>query len=63
AAHGEPSESAELSDLAYRPLEEALELPLFDVTEITLRALADNPDPRPFVLTYRREKPMVRPLP
>ena len=63
AAEGEPSESAELSDLAYRSLEEALKLPLFDVTEITLKALAADPDPRPFLLTYRREKPIVRPLP
>lgn len=63
AAEGEPSESAELSDLAYRPLAEALKLPLFDVTEITLRALAADPQPRPFLLTYRRERPIVRPLP
>jgi 8-oxo-dGTP pyrophosphatase MutT (NUDIX family) len=63
AARGEPSESAELSDLAFRPLEEALRLPLFDVTEITLRALAADPEPAPFLLTYRREKPILRPLP
>ena len=63
AAQGEPSETAELSDLAYRPLDEALRLPLFDVTEITLRALAADPDPAPFLLTYRRERPIVRPLP
>jgi 8-oxo-dGTP pyrophosphatase MutT (NUDIX family) len=62
AAQGEPSETAELSDLAYRPLDEALRLPLFDVTEITLRALAADPDPAPFLLTYRRERPIVRPL-
>lgn len=62
-AQGEPSESAELSDLAYRPLADALKLPLFDVTEITLKALAADPAPAPFLLTYRREKPIVRPLP
>jgi 8-oxo-dGTP pyrophosphatase MutT (NUDIX family) len=63
AAQGQPSETAELSDLAYRPLEEALKLPLFDVTEITLRALAADRDPAPFLLTYRGERPWVRPLP
>ncbi|HYG28464.1 MAG TPA: NUDIX domain-containing protein, partial [Caulobacteraceae bacterium] len=32
-AEGEHAETAELSDLAYRPLDEALRLPLVDVTE------------------------------
>ena len=62
-ARGEPSESAELSDLAYRPLDQALALPLFDVTEIILRALAADDRPRPFRLTYRNDRPIVRPLP
>lgn len=62
-ARGEPSESAELSDLAFRPIEEALRLPLVDVTEITLKALAADPEPAPFLLTYRRLRPLVRPLP
>jgi len=62
-AQGEPSESAELSDLAYRPLEEALKLPLVDVTEIILQALAAEERPKPFRLTYRNLRPIVRPLP
>ena len=60
-AAGEPSESAELSDLAFRPLDEALALPVFDVTEIILRALADGGGA--FRLTYRRGVPIVTPLP
>ena len=62
-AQGEHAESAELSDLAYRPLDEALKLPLFDVTEYVLKALAASPEPRPFLLTYRNERPLIRPLP
>jgi 8-oxo-dGTP pyrophosphatase MutT (NUDIX family) len=62
-ATGEPSESAELSDLAYRPISEALTLPLFDVTEIVLRALAAEERPTPFLLTYRNDRPVVRALP
>src|SRR5690606_20220430 len=61
-ARGEPAESAELSDVAFRPLNEALRLPVFDVTEIVLRALTAEP-PRPFRLTYRRQAPVVTPLP
>lgn len=62
-AVGEPSESAELSDLAFRPLDAALALPLFDVTEITLRALAADLQAAPFLLTYRNDRPLIRPLP
>lgn len=62
-ASGEPAESAELSDLAYRPLDEALRLPLFDVTEFVLKALAASHEPAPFLLTYRNERPLIRPLP
>lgn len=62
-ATGEHAESAELSDLAYRPLDEALRLPLFDVTEITLKALAADPHPAPFRLTYRNDRPIITPLP
>ena len=62
-ASGEPSETAELSDLAYRPLDEALRLPLFDVTELVLKALAASQEPSPFLLTYRNERPLIRALP
>lgn len=60
---GEHAETAELSDLAYRPLEDALQLPLFDVTEIVLRRLAADLKAAPFRLTYRNDRPVVRPLP
>lgn len=62
-AEGEPTETSELSDLAFRPLEEALRLPIFDVTEIMLRALAADLEAAPFRLTYRNERPVIRPLP
>ena len=61
-AEGEHAESAELSDLAYRPLDEALALPLFDVTEFVLQSLAGR-RPSPFLLTYRNERAIIRPLP
>lgn len=62
SAQGEHAETAELSDLAYRPLDEALRLPIVDVTEITLQALADSVDAAPFRLTYLNNRPVVRPL-
>lgn len=62
-AQGEHAESAELSDLAYRPLGEALKLPIVDVTEITLQALAADLNAQPFRLTYRNKRPLVHPLP
>jgi 8-oxo-dGTP pyrophosphatase MutT (NUDIX family) len=59
-AVGEAAESPELADLAWRPLDEALRLPLFDITEAILRSLAAGDSP--FLMTYRRGKPLVKPL-
>ncbi len=59
-ATGEAAESPELSDLAWRPLDEALALPLFDITEAVLRMLRDGGDP--FLMTYRRGRPLVKRL-
>ncbi len=62
-AQGEPWETSELSDLAFRPLAQALALPLFDVTEIMLQTLAADLEAPPFRLTYRNNRPVIRPLP
>jgi 8-oxo-dGTP pyrophosphatase MutT (NUDIX family) len=59
-AVGEAAESPELADLAWRPLDEALKLPLFDITEAILRSLAAGDSP--FLMTYRRGKALVKPL-
>ncbi|MDO9473538.1 MAG: NUDIX hydrolase [Caulobacter sp.] len=59
-AVGEAAESPELADLAWRPLDEALKLPLFDITEAILRSLAVGE--QPFLMTYRRGKALVKPL-
>lgn len=59
-AVGEAAESPELADLSWRPLDEALKLPLFDITEAILRSLAAGESP--FLMTYRRGKALVKPL-
>jgi 8-oxo-dGTP pyrophosphatase MutT (NUDIX family) len=57
------ADSHELTDLAFRSLEESLRLPLMDVTETMLDALARSPDEaEPFLWAYRRQKPYKRPL-
>jgi 8-oxo-dGTP pyrophosphatase MutT (NUDIX family) len=53
------ADSAELSDLGFRPLDEAARLPLMDVTEAVLAALAE-PARRPFLWAYRRGKAYKR---
>ncbi len=59
-AQGEAAATPELADLAWRPLDEALNLPLFDITEAILRSLqAEAP---PFLMTYRRGRALVKPL-
>jgi len=52
----------ELADLAYRPLAEALRLPLFDVTEALLRSLLehDGRAPAPYLFAYRNGRPALR---
>lgn len=56
--------SGELLDLAFRPVEQALRLPLADITEFVLGQIAQlGPDLTPKRLAfwrYRRGKPMIR---
>ncbi|WP_374467725.1 NUDIX hydrolase [Ferrovibrio sp.] len=56
--------SGELLDLAFRPLEAALRLPLADITEFMLRDVVGRLGPdlrpeRPVFWRYRRGKPMI----
>lgn len=55
--------SGELVELGFRPLDEALRLPLADITEFILRDLArDGIGRRPTVklYSYRRNRPVIR---
>lgn len=58
------SGSGELLDLAFRPVDEALRLPLADITEFVLRQIAllgpDLVPERTAFWRYRRGKPMIR---
>jgi len=63
AASGTLGGSGELLDLAFRPLPEALKLPLADITEFWLRqlttvALPDQPERTAF-WHYRKRRPVV----
>lgn len=63
AASGTLGGSGELLDLAFRPLPEALKLPLADITEFWLRQLSthpvtDQPDRTAF-WHYRKRRPVV----
>ncbi|MDP1630379.1 MAG: NUDIX hydrolase [Caulobacter sp.] len=59
-AQGEAADSSELADLAWRPLDEALRLPIYDITEAVLRSLQTSAPP--FLMTYRAGTTRVRPL-
>lgn len=59
-AKGDHADSHELSDLAFRPLEETRRLPLMDVTEAMLDAIAAAERPAPFLFTYRNGRPWRR---
>lgn len=64
-AEGELGGDGELADLAFRPLPEALALPIMDVTEAVLTAVRDHdgaPPPAPFLFCYRYGRPAPRPL-
>ena len=61
-AHGDPAETPELSDLSYRPVEEALKLPIIDVTEAMLLRLRDGEIANPFFFGYRHGRAWIRPL-
>lgn len=57
---GEASDTPELAELSWRSLDDALALPLFDITEAVLRTLQAAGSP--FLMTYRRGKPLVKTL-
>ncbi|ATQ42658.1 NUDIX hydrolase [Caulobacter mirabilis] len=59
-ARGEAADTPELADLAWRSLDDALALPLFDITEAVLATLRDAG--APFLMTYRRGRPLVKTL-
>jgi 8-oxo-dGTP pyrophosphatase MutT (NUDIX family) len=61
-AEGDHADSHELTELAFRPLEETRKLALMDVTEAMLDILARAERPAPFLFTYRRGKPWRRAL-
>lgn len=56
------ADSHELTDLAFRAIDEALALPLMDVTQAMLGALSRSADAQPFLWAYRRGKPYQRVL-
>jgi 8-oxo-dGTP pyrophosphatase MutT (NUDIX family) len=62
ATTGQIADSPELSELAWRPVMEALSLPLFDITEEVLRSLIDTQPPRPFFYSYRQGAGMLKKL-
>lgn len=55
-------DSHELTDLGFRTIEEALRLPLMDVTQTMLETLQRSTDAAPFLWAYRRQKPYQRVL-
>lgn len=57
-AQGEATATPELEELAWRSLDDALALPLFDITEAVLRTLQTGG--APFVMTYRRGRALQR---
>jgi 8-oxo-dGTP pyrophosphatase MutT (NUDIX family) len=59
-AIGDHADSAELTDLAFRRIEETTKLPLMDVTEAVLAALIERGPP--FLYSYQGGKPRRRML-
>ena len=59
-AIGDHADSAELTDLAFRRVDETTKLPLMDVTQAVLAAL--EPPRPPFLYSYRGGKPRWRTL-
>jgi 8-oxo-dGTP pyrophosphatase MutT (NUDIX family) len=55
------ADSHELTDLAFRSIEDSLRLPLMDVTETMLGALSVG-EAQPFLWAYRRQRPYKRAL-
>lgn len=61
-AEGDHADSHELTELAFRPLEETRKLALMDVTEAMLEILATDERPEPFLFTYRYGRPWRKQL-
>lgn len=61
-AEGDHADSHELTELAFRPLEETRKLALMDVTEAMLEILAEDERPIPFLFTYRHGRPWRKQL-
>jgi len=61
-ADADHADSHELTDLDFRTLDEALTLPLMDVTQAMLGALKRSADAPPFLWAYRRGRPYRRVL-
>lgn len=59
---GAHTDSHELTDLGFRSIEEALKLPLMDVTEAMLGVLAQTDRPAPFLWSYRDGRAFSRTL-
>jgi 8-oxo-dGTP pyrophosphatase MutT (NUDIX family) len=59
-AEGDHADSHELTELSFRPLGETRSLPLMDVTEAMLDAIAAAERPTPFLFTYRNGRPWRR---
>jgi 8-oxo-dGTP pyrophosphatase MutT (NUDIX family) len=59
-ADGDHADSHELTELAFRPMDETRRLALMDVTEAMLDAIAAVERPEPFLFTYRNGKPWRR---
>jgi 8-oxo-dGTP pyrophosphatase MutT (NUDIX family) len=61
-ADADHADSHELTDLSFRSIEEALALPLMDVTQTMLGALARSAEAQPFLWAYRGRKPYQKAL-
>jgi len=59
---GEHADSHELTDLAFRSIEDALRLPLMDVTETMLGLLAQTDRPAPILWSYRGNRALRKTL-
>jgi 8-oxo-dGTP pyrophosphatase MutT (NUDIX family) len=59
---GDHTDSHELTELGFRSIDEALRLPLVDITEAMLGVLAQAREPAPFLWFYRGIKPYRRVL-
>lgn len=61
-ADADHADSHELTDLGFRSIEQALALPLMDVTQAMLGALQRSADAQPFLWAYRNGRPYQKPL-